>query len=76
MQAKLLRVPSNWVGWHAYHFLRVYDTHDGVQDSEELIFRRHGGECYRKGAMLALDFLAEGKNQKYFNTMVDVLKKS
>lgn len=75
VQAKLLNVPEDWLDWHAFHFLKVYDAHDGVEDSEELVFKRYGGECYRKGAMLALDFLVDGKNKKYFNTMLDVLKK-
>jgi len=73
-QAGLFGVPEKWLGWHAYHFFKVYDEHDGVEDSEELIFKRHGGESYRRGAMLAVDFLADGKNNKYFNNMIDVLR--
>ncbi|MDD5547461.1 MAG: hypothetical protein PHN74_00970 [Candidatus Pacebacteria bacterium] len=74
VQAKIIGVPKNWLGWHAYHFFKVSNEHDGVEDSEELIFKRHGGECYRRGTMLALDFLAKEKNEKYFNTMIDVIK--
>lgn len=74
IQANLLEVPNDWIGWHAYHFLKIYNQHDGVEDSEELTFKRHGGECYRLGTMQALNFLIEGKNTKHFNTMVDVLK--
>jgi len=74
IQAKIIGVPENWLGWHAYHFFKIYNEHDNVEDSEELIFKRHGGECYRRGTMVALDFLIENKNKKYFNTMIDVLK--
>jgi len=74
VQAKILQVPNEWIGWHAYHFIKVYNTHDGVEDSEKLIFKRHGGDCYRRGTMKALDFLIEGKNTKYFNTMIDVVQ--
>ncbi len=72
VQAEFLKVPEDWINWHAYHFLKVFNMHDGVLDSEELIFKRHGGESYRLGAMLALDFLADCKNKKYYNTMTDV----
>jgi len=71
IQSKLLGVPENWMSWHAYHFLKVFNEHDGVEDSEELIFKRHGGDSYRVGAMLALDWLVDGKNKKYYNTMTD-----
>ncbi len=74
IQAKIIGVPDNWLSWHAYHFFKISNEHDGVEDSEELIFKRHGGECYRKGAMLALKFLTEENNEKCFNTMIDVLK--
>lgn len=72
-QAELFKVPEEWLGWHAYHVFKISDKHNGVEDSEELIFKRHGGECYRKGTMRALDFLVQGKNKNYFNTMIDVL---
>ena len=74
VQAKILAVPDNWIGWHAYHFFKISNEHDGVEDYEELTFKRHGGECYRRGAMLALDFLTVGNWGKYFNNMIDVLK--
>jgi 4-hydroxy-tetrahydrodipicolinate reductase len=74
VQSKIIGVPDNWLGWHAYHFFKVSNEHDGVEDSEELIFKRHGGECYRRGTMVALAFLVAGKNKRYFNTMIDVLK--
>src|SRR3989338_3187674 len=38
VQAKLIGIPKNWIGWHAYHFLKVSDD-DG--SSEELTFKRH-----------------------------------
>jgi len=74
VQAKQVGVPENWTGWHAYHLFRIFNEHDGVRDSEELIFKRHGGECYRQGAMKALDFLVSCKYAKPFNTMIDVIK--
>ena len=74
VQAKILGVPDNWLGWHAYHFFKTSNEHGNVEDSEELIFKRHGGECYRRGAISALEFIADKKNKKYFNTMIDVLK--
>ncbi|MFC1728221.1 hypothetical protein ACFLZ7_02005 [Nanoarchaeota archaeon] len=73
-QTDLFRVPEEWLGWHAYHVFKIANKHDGVDDSEELIFKRHGGDSYKQGAMKALDFLIQGKNTKYFNTMDDVLK--
>jgi dihydrodipicolinate reductase len=73
-QAILLQVPSGWKGWHAYHFFKTFRDHNGVQDSEEFILKRHGGEGYLRGTMMALDFLVKGKNTRYFNTMRNVIK--
>jgi 4-hydroxy-tetrahydrodipicolinate reductase len=73
VQAKLVGVPENWTGWHAYHLFRIFNDHSGNRDSEELTFKRHGGECYRQGAMKALDFLVSCKYTKPFNTMIDVI---
>ena len=74
VQRDLINVPEEWVDWHAYHVFNISNVHDGAYDAEELTFKRHGGESYRLGTMSALDFLTEGKNTKYFNTMIDVLK--
>lgn len=67
-------VPQEWIGWHAYHIFKAFKPHDGVEDSLIITLKRHGGECYRVGAMKALDWLSQGKTERYFNTMFDVLK--
>ena len=74
VQEKLLDVPENYLGWHAYHFFKFTSEHDSVLDSEELIFKRHGGECYREGSMRALNYLIYEKLTPGRYTMENVLK--
>jgi hypothetical protein len=74
VQESILEVPKEFIGWHAYHFFKFFDNHEMVQDSEELRFERHGGECYRKGAMRALEYLIKGNPTPGRHTMIDVMK--
>ncbi len=66
-------VPEKWLGWHAYHRFTVSNDHDGVKDSEELVFKRHGGDSYKRGALKSLDFLLaiRGNERKFYHTMID-----
>ena len=74
IQSRLMDVPDNWIGWHAYHVFDVYDGPESSPTSQEtLTFKRHGGESYRQGPMTALEFLVNGKNKSFFNTMPDVM---
>ena len=79
IQTRLFGVPDQWLGWHAYHVIKVFDAEerDGTRNREDLIFKRHGGESYRQGTMKALDFLIQvlerdGEAKRY--TMFDVFQ--
>jgi len=74
VQRKMLKVPEDWIDWHAYHLFRVSNAHDGVEDYEILTLMRHGGDCYKRGALVALDHLVDGKSQDHYSDMPDVIK--
>mgnify|MGYP000608737596 CR=1 FL=1 len=61
VQTRLFGVPEEWVGWHAYHVIKIFDSvpfgSPETRNREDLIFRRHGGASYMRGTMAALDFL-------------------
>jgi|GEM_PF-92069 len=62
------QVPQEWTGWHAYHIFKSFKLYDDVEDSLAITLKRHGGECYRQGTMMALDWLVDGVKRNLFDT--------
>jgi hypothetical protein len=63
----LWQVPEQWLGWHAYHIFKFFKPVEGGKDSLTITLKRHGGECYRVGTMLALDWLVDGIQRDLFS---------
>lgn len=74
IQKKELKIPDKYISWHAYHLIRFSSDYGGNPDSEEIVFTRHGGECYKDGAMRALEYLIKGHPTPGRHTMIDVMK--